>query len=161
MKTTFIATLTPLIAALLLAGCASTANFTPTATPAAPTAFKEADGHWTSAAPAEAQARGRWWAVFADPVLDGLVQRADANNTSIQFLQGSPQSTHPRKLPSCLGGLEDLAMTFKSTELAAPKFSQRIDVVVRNDKEDRPIIAHHFVRITSSVRRRMRFDLRR
>jgi len=84
MKTTFIATLTPLIAALLLAGCASTANFTPTATPAAPTAFKEADGHWTSAAPAEAQARGRWWAVFADPVLDSLVERADVNNTSIQ-----------------------------------------------------------------------------
>jgi len=77
--------LTPLVAALLLAGCASTSTFVPTAAPAAPAAFKEAgDGRWANAAPAEAQARGRWWAVFADPVLDGLVERADLNNTSIQ-----------------------------------------------------------------------------
>ena len=82
--TTFISALTPLIAALLLAGCASTSTFTPTAAPTAPAAFKEAGGRWTTAAPAEAQARGRWWAVFADPVLDGLVERADVNNTSIQ-----------------------------------------------------------------------------
>ena len=84
-KNLFASTLTPLIAALLLAGCASTANFTPTAAPAAPTAFKELDGRWAKATPAEAQARGRWWAVFADPVLDGLVARADLNNTSIQL----------------------------------------------------------------------------
>ena len=84
-KTLFGATLTPLIAALLLAGCASTATFTPTAAPAAPAAFKELDGRWAQAAPAEAQARGRWWVVFADPVLDGLVARADLNNTSIQL----------------------------------------------------------------------------
>jgi len=86
MKTLFTSTLTPLIAALLLAGCASTATFTPTAPPAAPAAFKELDGgRWAQAAPAEAQARGRWWAVFADPVLDDLVTRAGANNTSIQL----------------------------------------------------------------------------
>jgi len=86
MKTLFTSTLTPLIAALLLAGCASTATFTPTAPPAAPAAFKEFDGgRWAQAAPAEAQARGRWWAVFADPVLDDLVTRAGANNTSIQL----------------------------------------------------------------------------
>jgi multidrug efflux system outer membrane protein len=84
-KTLFTSTLTPLIAALLLAGCASTANFTPTAAPAAPAAFKELDGRWAQAVPAEAQARGRWWTVFADPVLDDLVARADINNTSIQL----------------------------------------------------------------------------
>jgi len=84
-KTLFSSTLTPLIAALLLAGCASTATFTPTAAPAAPAAFKELDGRWAQAAPAEAQTRGRWWVVFADPVLDGLVARADLNNTSIQL----------------------------------------------------------------------------
>ena len=85
MNKTLISTLTPLLAAMLLAGCASTSTFTPTAAPAAPAAFKEpADGRWANAAPAEAQARGRWWAVFADPVLDGLVERADLNNTSIQ-----------------------------------------------------------------------------
>lgn len=84
-KTLFRSSLTPLIAALLLAGCASTATFTPTAAPAAPAAFKEAEGHWTTAEPAEAQPRGRWWAVFADPVLDDLVARAELNNTGIQL----------------------------------------------------------------------------
>jgi len=84
-KTSLISKLAPLVAALLLAGCASTANFTPTAAPAAPAAFKELDGRWAQATPAEAQARGRWWAVFADPVLDELVARADLNNTSIQL----------------------------------------------------------------------------
>jgi len=85
MKISLSSRLTPLLAALLLAGCASTAQFTPAAAPAAPAAYKELDGRWASAAPAEAQARGRWWAVFVDPVLDGLVERADANNTSIQL----------------------------------------------------------------------------
>ena len=85
MKISLSSRLTPLLAALLLAGCATTAQFTPAAAPAAPAAYKELDGRWASAAPAEAQARGRWWAVFADPVLDGLVERADANNTSIQL----------------------------------------------------------------------------
>ena len=85
MTTRFASTLVPLIAALVLAGCASTSTFTPTAAPAAPAAFKEIDGRWAQAAPAEAQARGRWWAVFADPLLDDLIARADANNTSIQL----------------------------------------------------------------------------
>ena len=85
MKISLSSRLTPLLAALLLAGCASTAQFTPAAAPAAPAAYKELDGRWASAAPSEAQSRGRWWAVFADPVLDGLVERADANNTSIQL----------------------------------------------------------------------------
>ena len=85
MKNRFTSALTPLIAALVLAGCASTATFTPSAAPVAPAAFKEADGRWAQAAPAEAQARGPWWAVFGDPVLDGLIARADANNTSIQL----------------------------------------------------------------------------
>ena len=44
MKNRFTSALTPLIAALVHAGCASTATFTPTAAPVAPAAFKEADG---------------------------------------------------------------------------------------------------------------------
>ncbi|MEP6873253.1 MAG: efflux transporter outer membrane subunit [Burkholderiales bacterium] len=85
-KTLFSSTLTPLIAALLLAGCASTATFTPAVAPAAPAAYKELpDGRWAKAEPAEAQTRGRWWAVFADPVLDDMVARADLGNTSVQL----------------------------------------------------------------------------
>ena len=75
--------LLPLAAALFLAGCATAPAGLP-APIAAPAQFKEAGPAWTVAAPAEAQDRGAWWKVFADPVLDGLVERAAAHNTSIQ-----------------------------------------------------------------------------
>ena len=74
--------LLPLLAALVLAGCATAPAELPQ--PLQPPAqFKEAGERWTTAAPAEAQDRGAWWKVFADPVLDGLVERAGINNTSI------------------------------------------------------------------------------
>ena len=84
MTSFFKTSLIPLVAALALAGCAS-APFAPTAAPAAPAAFKE-DGaaRFVDVAPAAAQPRGAWWTVFADPVLDDLVQRATASNTDVQ-----------------------------------------------------------------------------
>jgi multidrug efflux system outer membrane protein len=77
--------LLPLVAALVLAGCANVQTVEPVAAPAAPAAFKELDGRWTQAQPAEAQARGEWWKTFGDPVLDELVVRADRNSTSVQL----------------------------------------------------------------------------
>jgi outer membrane protein, multidrug efflux system len=77
--------LTPLLAALVLAGCSTVPAFEPVAAPAAPLAFKELDGRWTALQPAESQARGEWWRAFADPLLDDLVARADRSNTSIQL----------------------------------------------------------------------------
>jgi multidrug efflux system outer membrane protein len=71
----------PLVAALLLAGCASTASFTPTALPEVPRAFKEA----VQVQATTSVVQGRWWAAFADSTLDALIDRADANNTSIQL----------------------------------------------------------------------------
>ena len=76
--------LAPLLAALVLAGCATPPPIDPAALPAAPAAFKEGDGRWTVAAPAEPQARGTWWKAFADPTLDALIERAGAANNSIQ-----------------------------------------------------------------------------
>ena len=76
--------LAPLLAALVLAGCASVPDIDPSALPVTPAAFKERDGRWTVAAPAEALPRGEWWRAFADPVLDDLIERAARNNTSIQ-----------------------------------------------------------------------------
>jgi multidrug efflux system outer membrane protein len=77
-------TLVPLLAALVLAGCATAPALDPNVLPATPAAFREGDGLWTRVAPAEAQPRGTWWKAFADPVLDDLVARADRNNTDIQ-----------------------------------------------------------------------------
>jgi outer membrane protein, multidrug efflux system len=81
MKKTF--ALLPLAAALFLAGCATAPAELPSPI-ATPAQFKEEGPRWTTAAPAESQDRGAWWKVFADPVLDNLVERAGANNTSIQ-----------------------------------------------------------------------------
>lgn len=84
MKTTLTRTLAPLLAALVLAGCATAPAIDANALPATPAAFKEGDGLWTRVAPAEAQPRGTWWKAFGDPVLDDLVTRADRNNADIQ-----------------------------------------------------------------------------
>jgi len=77
------AALAPLVMALVLAGCASTAAIDTTQVPVAPTTFKE--GGIAVATTARAtQQQGAWWTVFADPALDGLIAKADANNNSIQ-----------------------------------------------------------------------------
>lgn len=78
--------LLPLVAALVLAGCATALPSLPPAVDTPPQ-FKEQprqNEHWTIAQPAEAQSRGTWWKAFNDPVLDALVERADAGNTGIQ-----------------------------------------------------------------------------
>lgn len=76
--------LTPLLAALVLVGCATAPPSIDKALPQTPAAFSEGSGLWTTAAPAEAQARGDWWKAFGDAQLDALVERADSGSTSIQ-----------------------------------------------------------------------------
>ncbi|MDB5849282.1 MAG: transporter [Rhodoferax sp.] len=73
----------PLLAALVLAGCATAPAVDPVAIAAAPAAFKENSAQWVQSSPAEAQDRGTWWRVFGDPALDALVERASQQNTSI------------------------------------------------------------------------------
>jgi multidrug efflux system outer membrane protein len=77
------ASLLPLALALVLAGCASPAAIDRSQLPIAPTAFKES-AVAVVAPTAAPQAQGQWWTVFADPVLDGLITKANGNNTSIQ-----------------------------------------------------------------------------
>jgi NodT family efflux transporter outer membrane factor (OMF) lipoprotein len=68
-------------AASVLAACASAPAYVAPAV-ALPTAFKEI-GPWTPAAPAEAQARGDWWTVYGDPLLNDLEARAAKANPSL------------------------------------------------------------------------------
>ncbi len=70
--------LTPLFAALLLAGCASVGSVDPSQLPQAPAAYKAQSANVSTALTAS------WWQPFADPVLDDLVGRAMAANTSVQ-----------------------------------------------------------------------------
>ncbi|HLX24851.1 MAG TPA: efflux transporter outer membrane subunit [Usitatibacter sp.] len=71
-----------LVAALVLAGCATVPDIDASRIPAAPAQFKEAAK--APAAPAMLPADGAWWKTFNDPVLDDLVARAERNNASIE-----------------------------------------------------------------------------
>jgi multidrug efflux system outer membrane protein len=73
------ARLVPLLAALVLAGCASVPVPESHAMPATPAAFSSAST--ATQAPAT---QGGWWHIFGDPALDGLVDRAMANSTTVQ-----------------------------------------------------------------------------
>ena len=76
------AILSPLVAALVLAGCATVPPIDAASVPAAPAAFKEqASVSRTVSAPV---APGAWWKSFSDPVLDRLMARADERNAGIQ-----------------------------------------------------------------------------
>lgn len=71
--------LTPLLAALVMAGCANVPVAEPHVLPAVPGSFKNAHPGGASVAP-----QAQWWKSFADPQLDALTERALAHNTSIQ-----------------------------------------------------------------------------
>ena len=71
--------LTPLLMALILAGCANIQVPEPQALPAVPAAYKNPVSP-DAAAPQQAQ----WWKTFGDTQLDALVERAMAHNTSVQ-----------------------------------------------------------------------------
>jgi len=75
--------LIPLVAALMLAGCATALPDLPSQ-PEAPAQFKEAGVSWTTTPPAQLQDRGTWWTSFNDATLNTLVERAAQNNTGIQ-----------------------------------------------------------------------------
>jgi NodT family efflux transporter outer membrane factor (OMF) lipoprotein len=69
----------------LAGGLASACSLAPPYAPPTPppvSQYKE-QGPWTSATPADALPRGGWWAVFKDPVLDGLEQRIDSDNPTL------------------------------------------------------------------------------
>ena len=91
-KLSFRRALTPLLAALVLAGCASTPILDASHLPPTPTAFKESAGPQAAASAvatsAVPMAQAAWWKVFADPVLDQLVDQATRNNSSVQVAAG-------------------------------------------------------------------------
>lgn len=48
-----------------------------------PAAFKQGQGDWVRAVPADALARGPWWRLFGDPALDDLAQRVERSNPGL------------------------------------------------------------------------------
>ena len=72
------------LALALCAGAAACSMAPPYHAPPPPqiASYKE-DRGWTQAQPADALPRGGWWAVFKDPVLDGLEARVDTANPTL------------------------------------------------------------------------------
>ncbi len=69
-------------AALLASSCAVGPNYKRPPFVAAP-AYKEQDG-WKPSEPADTLARGEWWRIFHDPVLDELESRVAISNENIK-----------------------------------------------------------------------------
>ena len=69
---------------LLLGGCLAVGpDYAPPAAKAPP-AWNAPVGGAVAAGPADALALGRWWSVFGDPVLSGLMQEAQRNNLDLR-----------------------------------------------------------------------------
>lgn len=66
----------------LVAGCDLVPEYLRPTTASVPAVFKEDPG-WRVAAPADDIARGEWWRLFEDPILDDLQQRVIVSNQTL------------------------------------------------------------------------------
>src|SRR5258706_11794026 len=67
----------------LVTGCAIGPNYSKPDTEV-PAQFKEAGGDWVLAKPADAVPKGKWWAVFQDPVLNALEGEVQVSNQDLR-----------------------------------------------------------------------------
>jgi multidrug efflux system outer membrane protein len=74
--------LLPLLGCVVTLGCTVGPDYQRPRQPL-PSAFKE-QGPWKEAAPTDLIARGQWWQVFGDPVLDGLEEQAHRDSPRLQ-----------------------------------------------------------------------------
>ena len=70
-----------LIASILLAGCAVGPDYKRPKVEV-PAAYREA-GNWQTAAPKDTAERGKWWTIFNDPSLDGMMAQVEVSNQTI------------------------------------------------------------------------------
>jgi NodT family efflux transporter outer membrane factor (OMF) lipoprotein len=68
--------------ALALAGCAVGPVYQPP-TVETPVAFKEGQGEWVRAVPADLLERGRWWELFGDAELNALAAQVQVSNQNV------------------------------------------------------------------------------
>ncbi|MEO8654320.1 MAG: efflux transporter outer membrane subunit [Ramlibacter sp.] len=78
----FRATALLLALALALAGCAVGPAYQPPVVQT-PVAFKEGQGEWVKAVPADTLERGPWWQLFNDPELDQLESQVEVSNQNV------------------------------------------------------------------------------
>ncbi|MGZ5194073.1 MAG: efflux transporter outer membrane subunit [Ramlibacter sp.] len=71
-----------LAAALVVAGCAVGPAYQRPAVET-PAQFKEGQGEWVRAVPADTLERGPWWELFRDPELNALASQVDVSNQNV------------------------------------------------------------------------------
>ena len=69
--------------ALALAACGSLTPRYEAPPVETPVAFKEGQGVWEPARPADTLERGPWWELFGDPVLNDLAARVEVSNQNV------------------------------------------------------------------------------
>jgi NodT family efflux transporter outer membrane factor (OMF) lipoprotein len=74
--------LAPLIMALSLTACAVGPTYQRPDVET-PVAFKQGQGEWVKAVPADMLERGPWWQLFEDPVLSDLASRVEVSNQNV------------------------------------------------------------------------------
>lgn len=117
MNTRLRRALPPLLAACLLAGCATT-RVNPPASHDAPARFKEA-----ATAPADAPSAPvpeAWWTLFRDPVLDGLESRLPTGNETLKGLVAAVASARAADEASRSAMLPTLSLGAGATRSATP-----------------------------------------
>ena len=75
--------LAALVLAMALAGCAVGPRYEGAPLVDTPVAFKEGQGSWVKAVPADMLERGPWWTLFGDTVLNDLASRVEVNNNTL------------------------------------------------------------------------------
>jgi NodT family efflux transporter outer membrane factor (OMF) lipoprotein len=113
------------ILATLLAACTVGPNYVraPVETPAA---YKEA-GNWKPAQPQDDAKRGKWWDIYRDPQLDGLMQQVSISNQNLakaeaQYRQALAlvQAARAGYYPTLTGGAANTRSRASATTIATP-----------------------------------------
>jgi NodT family efflux transporter outer membrane factor (OMF) lipoprotein len=113
------------ILAALLAACTVGPNYVraPVETPAA---YKEA-GNWKPAQPQDDAKRGKWWDIYRDPQLDGLMQQVSISNQNLakaeaQYRQALAlvQAARAGYYPTLTGGAANTRSRASATTIATP-----------------------------------------
>jgi NodT family efflux transporter outer membrane factor (OMF) lipoprotein len=77
-----------LLGACLLGACTVGPDYQRPAAEVVPVAYKELAG-WKPATPRDSEPRGRWWSVFADPVLDRLERQVAIDNQNVRAAEAA------------------------------------------------------------------------
>lgn len=119
---TAIAAIAGLLSASLLSGCSFAPKYHVPGMAAVPASFKELPG-WQQATPSDAVAKGDWWMIFNDPILDALERKVLVSNQNLAAskaaydqAQAMVREQRAATLPSVsLAGKAQDAASFKSS----------------------------------------------